>query len=328
MGKILITGGAGYIGSHVVNKLGRHHELVTIDNLSTGHAWAVRSGKLITGDIADENFLEEVLKRHNFDAVIHLAACIQVPESQRDPLKYYLNNVLGSLSLLKKILQYGINKIIFSSTAAVYGIPEQLPVGEETRQNPINPYGWSKAMLEQALQDLSGAGKIQYVALRYFNVAGADPACNLGEGKADASHLITLSLRTAAGLRPALSIYGTDYPTPDGTCVRDYIHVDDLAEAHDLALNYLLVGGSSQIFNCGYNRGYSVLEVVKTVKEITGVDFPVKYEQRRPGDPPILVADSSRIRRVLGWQPRFDNLPAIIRTAWDWEQKHNKIAAK
>lgn len=325
MGKILITGGAGYIGSHVVNKLGKYHDLFTYDNLSTGHPRAVRYGQLIMGDITDEEHLEEVLSKYNFDAVIHFAAFIQVPESQVNPLKYYLNNVLGTLTLLKKLHQHNIKKIIFSSTAAVYGQPQQMPVNEETPINPINPYGRSKAMVEHILQDLAQAGQIDYVILRYFNVAGADPECNLGEGKDDASHLITLSLRTASGLKPALHIYGTDYPTPDGTCIRDYIHVDDLANAHQLALDYLLSGGRSQIFNCGYNRGYSVLEVVKTVQDITGVNFPLIYDQRRGGDPPILVADSRKIRQLLNWQPRFDHLPTIIQTAWDWEQKIIKI---
>jgi UDP-glucose 4-epimerase len=252
---------------------------------------------------------------------MHFAAHIVVPESVAQPLKYYINNVQGTLNLLAAMKRSGVKKMIFSSSAAVYGVPELVPVPEAAPMQPINPYGQTKAVVEQVLQDLSAAKEMDYVSLRYFNVAGADRDGRIGEGKEDATHLITLATRAAAGKRPFLSVFGTDYPTPDGTCIRDYIHVEDLAEAHILALEYLLQGGSSAVFNCGYGRGYSVLEVVRTAKEVTGVDFPVKYEGRRPGDPPALIADARKIRRELKWEPRYDDLKTIISSAWEWEKK-------
>ncbi|APC07792.1 UDP-glucose 4-epimerase GalE [Neomoorella thermoacetica] len=324
MAKVLVTGGAGYIGSHVVKALGeRSYHVLTYDSLITGHPWAVLYGDLVVGDLLDAGKLEEVVRDFRPDAVMHFAAHIVVPESVAQPLKYYINNVQGTLNLLACMQKSGVNKLIFSSSAAVYGIPERIPVPEEAPLNPINPYGHSKAMVERILQDLAAAGGITYVSLRYFNVAGADRDGRIGEGKEDATHLITLATRTAAGRRPYLSVFGTDYPTPDGTCIRDYIHVEDLAAAHVLALEYLLDGGKSEVFNCGYGRGYSVLEVIAAAKKVTGVDFPVRCEGRRPGDPPVLVADATKIREHLGWVPAHDDLEGIIYSAWQWERKRN-----
>lgn len=318
--RLLITGGAGYIGSHVVKALGeRGYRLLTYDSLVTGKPWAVLYGDLVVGDLLDLEKLKSVVAEFKPDAVVHFAARIVVPESVSLPLKYYVNNVQGTLNLLTAMAGGGVKKILFSSSAAVYGIPDVVPVPESAPLAPINPYGRTKAMVEQILEDLSGAGEVTYVSLRYFNVAGADSSGKIGEGKEDATHLITLCVRTAAGLRPYLSVFGTDYPTPDGTCIRDYIHVEDLAQAHVLGLEYLLDGGESQVFNCGYGKGYSVLEVVEVARRVTGVDFPVRFEDRRPGDPPVLVADASKIRAQLGWVPARDDLEQIISSAWRWE---------
>ncbi|MBC7324932.1 MAG: UDP-glucose 4-epimerase GalE [Moorella sp. (in: Bacteria)] len=328
MAKVLVTGGAGYIGSHVVKALGeRGYSVLTFDSLVSGHPWAVLYGDLVVGDLMDAVKLEAVVRDFRPDAVMHFAAHIVVPESVARPLKYYINNVQGTLNLLECMGKGGVDKLIFSSSAAVYGIPERIPVPEEAPLNPINPYGHSKAMVERVLQDLAAAGGITYVSLRYFNVAGADRDGRIGEGKEDATHLITLATRTAAGQRPYLSVFGTDYPTPDGTCIRDYIHVEDLAAAHVLALEYLLDGGKSDVFNCGYGRGYSVLEVIAAAKKVTGVDFPVRYEGRRPGDPPVLVADAGKIRERLGWVLAYDDLERIIFSAWQWEQKRDGVLA-
>ncbi|NLO88836.1 MAG: UDP-glucose 4-epimerase GalE [Clostridia bacterium] len=326
MTKVLVTGGAGYIGSHVVKALGeRGYRVLTYDSLVTGHPWAVLYGDLVVGDLLDATKLEAVMKEFKPSAVMHFAAYIVVPESVAQPLKYYTNNVQGTLNLLNAMKNNGVDKLIFSSSAAVYGIPEEIPVPEKAPLDPINPYGQSKAVVEKVLKDVSNAGDLNYVSLRYFNVAGADRKGRIGEGKENATHLITLATRTAAGKRPYLSVFGTDYPTPDGTCIRDYIHVDDLAEAHILALEYLLNGGKSDIFNCGYGRGYSVLEVVEAVKRVTGIDFSVQFEDRRPGDPPVLVAGADKIRSCLGWKPEFDNLDEIIYSAWQWEVKRENI---
>ncbi len=321
MKTILVTGGAGYIGSHVVKMLGEAgYEVIVYDDLSTGHEWAVLSGRMVRGNINDTVKLQELLQQYNIDAVIHFAAHIIVPESVGNPLKYYLNNVMGTLNLLNVLKQCKIDKFIFSSTAAVYGIPSIIPVAEETPLSPINPYGRGKAMIEQVLSDLSFSNEIDYVTLRYFNVAGADPAGRIGEGKPDATHLITMALRTAAGLCPHLDVFGTDYPTFDGTCIRDYIHVVDLASAHLKALEYLFNGGKSDVFNCGYGKGYSVLEVITAAKEITGNNFQVNYTGRRPGDPPVLIADCEKIGNILSWQPSHNDLHHIIETAWNWEK--------
>ncbi|MBE0465754.1 MAG: UDP-glucose 4-epimerase GalE [Candidatus Desulforudis sp.] len=325
MKTVLVTGGAGYIGSHVVKALGeRGYRVVTFDNLSAGHRWAVLHGELIEGDLLDKRSLDGLFAARRFAAVMHFAAHIAVPESVAEPLKYYVNNVAGTLNLLEAMRRHGCGRLIYSSSAAVYGIPRVIPVPEEAPPAPVNPYGHTKAMLEQVLRDMARAGDLAYTSLRYFNVAGADPDGRLGEGKDWAPHLITVSVRAALGRRAGVTVYGTDYPTPDGTGVRDYIHVSDLAEAHVLCLEPLLAGGESAVYNCGYGRGHSVLEVVNTVKEVTGVDFPVEFAGRRAGDPPALVADSGRIRRVLGWEPRFDDLRRIVETAWRWEMKRGE----
>lgn len=319
--KIFITGGAGYIGSHVSLALGEAgHELLIYDNLSTGHTWAVRYGELIRGDLADLPFLRDTLAYFQPDAAIHFAASIQVEESVREPLPYYRNNVANTLNLLTAMSEQGINRLLYSSTAAVYGIPQAIPVTEDTPVKPINPYGRSKAIVEAMLRDLARASDFRYLALRYFNVAGAEPQGRLGQAYRAATHLITRALKTALGIYDKLYIYGTDYPTPDGTCIRDYIHVNDLASAHIATLEYLMAGGDETVINGGYGHGYSVREVVDTVRQVTGRDFPVEETGRRPGDPPALVADSSRLRSITGWKPRHDDLAYIIETAWNWEQ--------
>ena len=318
----MVTGGAGYIGSHVVKALGTlGHEICVIDNLSTGHEWAVLYGRLIKGDLDDRGFLEQVMKEFRPDAVMHFAAFIQVEESVREPLKYYRNNVINTLNLLEIMRGHAVRYFIYSSTAAVYGIPSHIPVDEAAPMNPINPYGCSKSMVEKILADLAAASDFAYVSLRYFNVAGADPDGQLGQVYKESTHLITRALKTAKGEFPKLFVYGTDYATPDGTCIRDYIHVSDLAQAHVRALDVLRDARKSAILNCGYGRGYSVREVVSTAKAVTGIDFPVEETARRAGDPPTLVADSTRLVKITGWKPKFNNLEYMIRTAWDWERK-------
>ena len=321
--RVLVTGGAGYIGSHVVKLLGeRGYEVITYDNLSTGHEWAVLYGRLVVGDLADRDKLRKVFEEFRPEAVMHFAAHIVVPESVREPLKYYRNNVANTINLLEIMEEFGVNKFIFSSSAAVYGIPEEIPVSEGAPLKPINPYGETKATVERILKDLSSSGSgFRYVSLRYFNVAGADPEGRIGFAYPNPTHLIIRAVKAAKGDFKRLEIYGTDYPTPDGTCIRDYIHVTDLAEAHILALELLLNGGQSEVFNCGYGHGYSVREVIDAVKSVTGRDFPVVDAPRREGDPPILVADSCRIKEKLGWEPKYDDLEFIIRTAWEWELK-------
>ena len=320
--RILVTGGAGYIGSHVVKALGKEgHDLLVYDNLSTGHEWAILSGRLRRGDLADRDAILNALQEFRPEAVMHFAASIQVEESVREPLAYYRNNVIHTLNLLEAMREAGVPRFIYSSTAAVYGIPERIPVDEQTPLRPINPYGASKVMIEQVLADLAAATDFRCCALRYFNVAGADPQGRIGQSYRYATHLITRALKTAKGESPKLSIYGTDYPTPDGTCIRDYIHVDDLAAAHVLALRRLMETGRSETMNCGYGHGYSVREVVDVARKVTGIAFPVEETGRRAGDPPALVADSRRIRELTGWQPRHDDLEFIIRTAWEWERK-------
>lgn len=320
--KLFVTGGAGYIGSHIVKALGkREHDILVYDNLSNGHEWAVLYGRLVKGDLADTKLLNETLDAFKPDAVIHFAASIQVEESVRKPLNYYRNNVINTLNLLEAMKNNGIQNLIYSSTAAVYGIPETITVDETAPLRPINPYGQSKVMVEHILQDLSATAALRYVALRYFNVAGADLECRIGQAYQESTHLITRALKTAHGEFSKLSIYGTDYPTPDGTCIRDYIHVDDLAEAHVLSLNYLVETGKSDIMNCGYGHGFSVREVVATAKRVTGIDFPVEDTDRRAGDTAQVVADSAKLRRMTGWQPRHGDLEFIIKTAWEWELK-------
>ncbi|NPA53901.1 MAG: UDP-glucose 4-epimerase GalE [Aquificae bacterium] len=320
--KIFVTGGAGYIGSHVVKALGeKGYNILVYDNLSTGHKEAVLYGNLVEGDLADKDFLKKTLQDFKPDAVMHFAASIEVAESVRNPLKYYKNNTANTLNLLEAMQETGVKNFIFSSTAAVYGNPEEIPVKETAKINPINPYGQSKAFVEKILQDLDFANKdFNYVSLRYFNVAGADPEGRIGQSYKNATHLITRALKTAKGEYDKLYIYGTDYPTPDGTCIRDFIHVDDLADAHILALEYLINGGKSDIFNCGYGHGYTVKEVVETAKKVTGIDFPVEETGRREGDPAVLVADSTKLKEKLNWKPKYDDLEFIIKTAWNWEK--------
>ncbi len=320
--KILVTGGAGYIGSHAVKALGKQgHDILVFDNLSTGHDWAVLYGKLVKGELSDIAFLDKVIKNYRPDAVIHFAASIQVEESVREPLLYYRNNVVNTMNLLDMMIKNNVKFLIYSSTAAVYGIPDMISVDEKAPLQPINPYGASKVMIEQVLKDLAGAKDFRYVALRYFNVAGADHEGQIGQSYKEPTHLITRALKTAKGEYDRLYIYGNDYPTKDGTCIRDYIHVDDLANAHVLALNYITETGNTAVFNCGYGHGFSVKEVVQMVKKVTGIDFRAEETGRRPGDPPALVADSQKLKNITGWKPQYDNLEFIIKTAWEWEKR-------
>jgi UDP-glucose 4-epimerase len=327
--KILITGGAGYIGSHTVKALGSHgHEMVILDNLSTGHQWAVLSGKLIEADLQNRGLLNDILQSFRPEVVIHFAASIEVEESVREPLKYYMNNVSNTLNILEAMTKADVRNFIYSSTAAVYGIPARIPVDESAALKPINPYGMTKMMVERILQDLSASRNFHYIALRYFNVAGADSEARIGQAYRNPTHLITRALKTAKGEFDRLSIYGIDYPTPDGTCIRDYIHVDDIAKAHIRALDYLMETGKSDLMNCGYGHGFSVREVVSTVKKVTGIDLPVEEADRRPGDPPALVADSTRLQTLTGWKPVHDDLAFIVKTAWDWEQELDRRGTK
>lgn len=320
--RVLVTGGAGYIGSHVVVQLDEAgHEVVVYDNLSTGSRDAVLAGTLVEGELSDLERLNSVFEAHSFDAIMHFAANIVVPESVSDPLKYYGNNTRNTLGLLETCAANNVEKMVFSSTAAVYGIPEESAVAETAPLLPINPYGASKMMSERMIGDLAAASALRFVILRYFNVAGADPQGRIGQSTPDATHLIKVASEAAVGLRPGLTVFGTDYSTQDGTCVRDYIHVEDLARAHVDALMYLEGGGLPRIMNCGYGHGSSVLEVIDAVKRVSGVDFPVKLDERRPGDPPALTAESGLIRDVLGWTPRHDDLDFIVRTALEWERK-------
>lgn len=318
--RVLITGGAGYIGSHVVKALGeKGYEVLTIDNLSKGHEEAVLYGEVRRIDLSDREGIRDVLRDFKPEAVMHFAAFIEVGESVLYPLKYYKNNTVNSLILLEEMIYAGINRFIFSSTAAVYGNPVSVPISESESIKPINPYGQSKAFVEKILEDFSRSYGLRYVSLRYFNAAGAEPEGKIGESHNPETHLIPLVLKTAKGERKHIKIFGTDYETPDGTCIRDYIHVDDLSKAHILALEYLLSGGKSEVFNCGYGHGYSVREIIDTARRVTGVDFPVVESERRPGDPAVLVADSTKLQQTLGWIPEFDDIEYIIRTAWNWE---------
>ena len=321
--RILVTGGAGYIGSHMVKLLGeRGYEVLTVDNLSEGNPWAVLYGDLKVIALLNYKTLEDVLLHFRPDAVIHFAAKVKVPESVKKPLLYYENNFMGTVNLLQAMERAGTKYLIFSSTAAVYGIPKSIPVKEEDPTTPINSYGWSKLFAERAIKDFASISGIKYAILRYFNVAGADPDVRIGQVSKKPTHLILRAVKVATGQIPYLEVFGTDYPTPDGTCIRDFVHVMDLCEAHLKALEYLMDGGESNIFNIGYGRGYSVLEVIEKVKEVSGVDFKVVYGPRREGDPPALVADNTKAKKVLKWQPRYDDLGFIIKTALDWEKAY------
>jgi UDP-glucose 4-epimerase len=320
---ILVTGGAGYIGSHMVLALTEMgEEVVVLDNLSTGFWWAIApEAKLVEGDIGDEALLDRIMAEYSFDAVVHFAGSIVVPDSVRDPLGYYLNNTVKSRMLMACAVKAGIPRFIFSSTAAVYGNTAAEPVFEDAPLAPISPYGSSKLMTEWMLKDAHTAHGLQYVALRYFNVAGGDPKGRIGQSTPRATHLIKVACQAALGQRDSLEVYGTDYATPDGTCLRDYIHVSDLIAAHVDALTHLRKGGESGIFNCGYGKGYSVLDVIKSVERVNGAALPVKFGPRRAGDPAAIVAGAERVRQVLGWQPRYDNLDFIVETALGWERK-------
>jgi len=321
---ILVSGGAGYIGSNCVKELlSRGYEIIILDNLVYGHrdlVDEVLKVKLIVGELQDRALLDSVFANNSIAAVIHFAAYAYVGESVSDPAKYYRNNVLGTLTLLEAMLAANVKKIVFSSTCATYGVPESIPITEEEKQNPINPYGRSKLMVENILQDFDVAYQLKSIIFRYFNAAGADPDGQLGEDHNPETHLIPLVLDAALGRRDSISIYGADYPTADGTCIRDYIHVSDLADAHVLGLEYLLNGGNSNIFNLGNGNGYSVLEVIETARAVTAKAIKSIVCQRRAGDPPSLVGSSAKARKVLNWQPRYYDLRTIIEHAWVWHQ--------
>jgi UDP-glucose 4-epimerase len=318
---ILVTGGAGYIGSHMVLELLDSGEsVVVLDNLSTGFRWAVpANATLVVGDIGDQDLVRSIVRKHGVKSIIHFAGSIVVPESVVDPLGYYHNNTVKSRALMEVAVEMGIENFIFSSTAAVYGMPKEIPVREDAALAPMSPYGSSKLMTEIMLADTARAHNFRYVALRYFNVAGADPKGRSGQSTPHATHLIKVACETALGKRPHMDVFGTDYETPDGTCIRDYIHVTDLVRAHMAALHHLRDGGDSEVFNCGYSKGFSVLQVIEAVKRTSGADFEVRMSPRRLGDPAAIVAASDKIRVRLGWRPEYDNLETITVQALAWE---------
>jgi UDP-glucose-4-epimerase GalE len=318
---ILVTGGAGYIGSHFVKRaIAAGESPVVYDNLSEGHRWAVLAEHFHEASLADRDVLVKVLRDESIDAVVHFAANAYVGESVENPSKYFNNNYVGTLSLLDAMVEAGVNNLIFSSTCAVYGVPDQVPITEETPRDPINPYGLTKHFVERTLEWYASAYGLKYVALRYFNAAGADPEGRIGEVHDPETHLIPLVLYAAAGKRERIEVFGDAYPTPDGTCIRDYIHVEDLADAHLLALDYLKGGGKSGSMNLGTERGTSVLEIINAAREVTGRAIPVKVGQRRPGDPPVLVASSERAHSELGWTPLFTDIRLTVEHAWGWLQ--------
>ncbi len=320
---VLVTGGAGYIGSHMVHALAEAGEsVVVIDNLSTGFSAFLPEGvPLFIGDAGDENLVEGVIAQHGVESIIHFAGSVVVPDSMRDPLAYYRNNTMTTRSLLNAAVKGGVNRFIFSSTAAVYGNPDQVPVPEHAPTRPLSPYGSSKLMTELMLHDVAAAHGMSYVALRYFNVAGADPQGRVGLATVGATHLLKIAVEAATGQRAKIDVFGTDYPTPDGSCIRDFIHVSDLAQAHRAALSYLRAGGNSVTLNCGYGRGYSVLETIEAVRRVAMRNFAVQYAPRRPGDIMTMVADTSRIRATLDWTPQYDDLETIATHALAWEEK-------
>lgn len=319
---VLVVGGAGYIGSHMVKRLARAgYAVTTLDNFSTGHRDAIRGGQVAEGDLADPARLAEIFSAQKFDAVFHFASFIQVGESVLHPAKYYRNNLCNTLNLLDAMLAAKVNFLVFSSSAAVYGEPACTPIDESHPVAPLSPYGHSKAMVEQVLRDYACAYGLQSISLRYFNACGADPEGELGERHDPETHLIPLALQAVSGRRGALTLFGGDYATPDGTCIRDYVHIEDLCEAHLLALRYLQGGGAAQALNLGSGKGFSVAEVLRVVEKVTGQPVPVNLGERRPGDPARLVADAARATALLGWVPRYGELETIVRHAWAWEQK-------
>lgn len=320
---VLVTGGAGYIGSHMVRALVEASEsVVVIDNLSTGFSAFLPEGvPLFIGDAGDENLVEGVIAAHGVESIIHFAGSVVVPASMRDPLGYYRNNTMTTRNLLSAAVKCGVNRFIFSSTAAVYGNPDHVPVPEHAPTRPLSPYGSSKLMSEIMLYDTAAAHGMKYVALRYFNVAGADPQARIGLATTGATHLLKIAVEAATGQRAKVDVFGTDYPTPDGSCIRDFIHVSDLAQAHRAALAYLRGGGASVTLNCGYGRGYSVLQTIEAMRRVSGRNFAVQYAPRRPGDIMTMVADTSRLHALLDWTPQYDNIETIAAHALAWEEK-------
>lgn len=322
---ILIVGGAGYIGSHVNKVLNeRGYETIILDNLSYGHEESVKWGTLCKCDLANINEVDDIFTKYDINAVMHFSSFIDVGESVRNPEKYYNNNVVNTMNLLNVMLKHDVKKFIFSSTCATYGIPQKIPLTENHPQNPINPYGWTKLMVERILKDYDTAYGLKSVILRYFNASGADESGIIGEWHNPETHLIPLILDAAMGKREDIKIFGTDYDTPDGTCIRDYIHVTDLADAHILSLEYLNKNNQSNQFNLGNGQGFSVREVIESVKRVTGMNFNVTQTQRREGDPAILIGSSKKAKDTLGWDPQYVNIDKIIETAWNWHQKLNK----
>lgn len=320
---VLVTGGAGYIGSHMVAELlEKGYEVVVVDNLQQGHRGALLGGKLYVGDIRDKAFMGQVFQENEIDTVIHFAANSLVGESMKDPGKYYHNNVYGTLCLLESMQEAGVNKIVFSSTAATYGEPESVPIKEDDRTFPTNTYGETKLAMEKMMKWFDTAHGIKYVSLRYFNASGAHESGRIGEDHNPETHLIPLILQVPLGKRPHISVYGDDYPTADGTCIRDYLHVSDLAEAHTLAMKRLQGGGESAVYNLGSGQGFSVKEMIDVARRVTGHPIPTVIESRRAGDPAVLVASSEKAKRELGWTPKRDNLDAIVETAWNWHKSH------
>ena len=320
--KVLVVGGAGYIGSHMVRLLGRAgHEVVVLDNLSTGFAEAVTCGELVVGEMRDRKLVQQVLGDHSVDAVMHFAACALVGESVVEPAKYYQNNVVATLELLEAMRFCDVKRLVFSSTCATYGVPETIPITEEEPQQPVNPYGFSKFAIERALDDYAAAYDFGFAALRYFNAAGASPEGDIGEDHDPETHLIPIVLQVAQGIRERISVFGDDWPTADGTCVRDYIHVDDLGAAHLAALERLQPGAGLKV-NLGTGVGFSVRQIIETCREVTGCDIQEVVGPRRPGDPPELVADASLAGKLLGWEPQYQSPKPIIETAWKWHQGH------
>lgn len=319
---VLVSGGAGYIGSHMVRMLvDLGHTVVTFDDLSTGFRDAVLGGEFVHGSLHDKAVLSALFGKYQFDAVVHFAGSIAVGESVRDPAKYYQNNLAGTMNLLDAMREHSVNKLVFSSTAAIFGVPQYVPIDESHPQAPINPYGMTKWVTERILRDYDAAYGLNSVVLRYFNAAGAAPDGALGERHEPETHLIPLALRAAKGELPELTVFGTDYDTPDGTCIRDYIHIIDLCDAHVLALQHLMSDGESRAYNLGNGQGYSVKEVIQVAERVMGKTVPVRYGPRRAGDPPRLVADARKIRKDWGWEPRFHNLEQIVEHAWHWEKE-------